>query len=225
MMWKMVNQYIGTTDHTTNNPYCFALLWVELSCKGRCFESFARGRECDCDSDCKKYGKCCSDYSTFCEEGEHPVPSALPNTARSVHLPQRHRSRLTRGPPPLSILLTCKLSVSPRWIKEGTSLPITPWLSQVPGAQEIAGWVIEIGACIHAFLLQVWFSCRLRQQYPAHLMISCLIPLCWPQKVNCPLSYLCFCSQCSWVCIWGQNQQVQLLWTSKLRSQFKALNW
>nr|XP_020748361.1 proteoglycan 4 isoform X4 [Odocoileus virginianus texanus] len=40
----------------------------ELSCKGRCFESFARGRECDCDSDCKKYGKCCSDYDTFCEE-------------------------------------------------------------------------------------------------------------------------------------------------------------
>ena len=68
----MVNQYIGMMDRTTNNP-CFALLWVELSCKGRCFETFARGRECDCDSDCKKYGKCCSDYGAFCEAGKHPI--------------------------------------------------------------------------------------------------------------------------------------------------------
>ncbi|XP_058932459.1 proteoglycan 4 isoform X5 [Kogia breviceps] len=40
----------------------------ELSCKGRCFESFTRGRACDCDSECKKYGKCCSDYDSFCEK-------------------------------------------------------------------------------------------------------------------------------------------------------------
>ncbi|XP_036199452.1 proteoglycan 4 isoform X4 [Myotis myotis] len=39
----------------------------ELSCKGRCSESFERGRECDCDSQCKKYGKCCPDYDDFCE--------------------------------------------------------------------------------------------------------------------------------------------------------------
>lgn len=43
---------------------------VELSCKGRCFESFARGRECDCDAQCMKYGKCCSDYADFCEEAK-----------------------------------------------------------------------------------------------------------------------------------------------------------
>lgn len=46
------------------------LLWAELSCKGRCFESFQRGRECDCDSQCKEFGKCCDDYESFCEEGK-----------------------------------------------------------------------------------------------------------------------------------------------------------
>lgn len=54
-----------------NNPSCFVSLWVELSCKGRCFESFARGRECDCDAQCTKYGKCCPDYEDFCAKGKH----------------------------------------------------------------------------------------------------------------------------------------------------------
>lgn len=54
-----------------NNPSCFVSLWVELSCKGRCFESFARGRECDCDAQCTEYGKCCPDYEDFCAKGKH----------------------------------------------------------------------------------------------------------------------------------------------------------
>nr|XP_048286971.1 proteoglycan 4 isoform X3 [Myodes glareolus] len=59
-------------------PICLSLLLPafliqqvssqELSCKGRCFESFQRGRECDCDSQCKEFGKCCDDYESFCEE-------------------------------------------------------------------------------------------------------------------------------------------------------------
>ncbi|XP_048665782.1 proteoglycan 4 isoform X2 [Marmota marmota marmota] len=53
----------------------------ELSCKGRCFESFARGRECDCDSQCKKFGKCCSDYETFCEEVHNPTTPPPSKTA------------------------------------------------------------------------------------------------------------------------------------------------
>nr|XP_008512308.1 PREDICTED: proteoglycan 4 isoform X3 [Equus przewalskii] len=53
----------------------------ELSCKGRCFESFARGRECDCDADCKKYGKCCSDYESFCEEVHNPTSPPSSKTA------------------------------------------------------------------------------------------------------------------------------------------------
>uniref|UniRef100_A0A287DDK5 SMB domain-containing protein n=2 Tax=Ictidomys tridecemlineatus TaxID=43179 RepID=A0A287DDK5_ICTTR len=53
----------------------------ELSCKGRCFESFSRGRECDCDSQCKKFGKCCSDYETFCEEVHNPTTPPPSKTA------------------------------------------------------------------------------------------------------------------------------------------------
>ncbi|EMP38791.1 Proteoglycan 4 [Chelonia mydas] len=47
----------------------------ELSCKGRCFETFVRGRECDCDADCEKYGKCCPDYPKHCEEALTTKPS------------------------------------------------------------------------------------------------------------------------------------------------------
>uniref|UniRef100_A0A8C6GYR2 SMB domain-containing protein n=1 Tax=Mus spicilegus TaxID=10103 RepID=A0A8C6GYR2_MUSSI len=71
-------------------PVCLSLLLPvvliqqvssqELSCKGRCFESFARGRECDCDSQCKQYGKCCADYDSFCEEVHNPT-SPSPKTA------------------------------------------------------------------------------------------------------------------------------------------------
>lgn len=108
------------TDCIINNSSCFVLLWVELSCRGRCFESFARGRECDCDSDCKKYGKCCSDYDNFCEEGKHP------STARSVLLFWLHWQCLTHRPPQVLLLLTYTLFrinfVSPRWIREGMLL-------------------------------------------------------------------------------------------------------
>ncbi|XP_030881364.1 proteoglycan 4 isoform X9 [Leptonychotes weddellii] len=62
MEWKILSMYLLLLS-------VFLIQQVssqELSCKGRCFESFARGRECDCDSDCKKYGKCCPDYENFC---------------------------------------------------------------------------------------------------------------------------------------------------------------
>ncbi|XP_038858626.1 proteoglycan 4b isoform X3 [Salvelinus namaycush] len=36
------------------------------SCKGRCGESFKRGRQCDCDPDCARYSKCCPDYKSQC---------------------------------------------------------------------------------------------------------------------------------------------------------------
>lgn len=74
-----------------NNPNAqrFVLLWVELSCKGRCSETFERGRECDCDSQCKKYGKCCSDYDDFCE-GKHQSQWVLLGAARAVHPPLLH---------------------------------------------------------------------------------------------------------------------------------------
>ncbi|CAB1332066.1 unnamed protein product [Coregonus sp. 'balchen'] len=36
------------------------------ACKGRCGESFKRGRLCDCDPDCARYNKCCPDYNSQC---------------------------------------------------------------------------------------------------------------------------------------------------------------
>ncbi|OWK08316.1 PRG4, partial [Cervus elaphus hippelaphus] len=76
-----------------------------LSCKGRCFESFARGRECDCDSDCKKYGKCCSDYGTFCEEGPPVIDeggSGLDNgdfkLTPTPNIPTTQRNKVTTTP-------------------------------------------------------------------------------------------------------------------------------
>lgn len=38
------------------------------SCKGRCGESFKRGRLCSCDPDCIKYKQCCPDYKMHCDE-------------------------------------------------------------------------------------------------------------------------------------------------------------
>ncbi|KAJ7403311.1 hypothetical protein BTVI_78250 [Pitangus sulphuratus] len=51
-----------------------------LSCEGRCFEAFQRGRECDCDADCERYGKCCPDYAKHCKEAhtEKPSPETPP---------------------------------------------------------------------------------------------------------------------------------------------------
>ncbi|XP_023272173.1 poly(U)-specific endoribonuclease-like, partial [Seriola lalandi dorsalis] len=37
------------------------------SCKGRCGESFKRGRLCSCDPDCIKYKQCCQDYTSHCD--------------------------------------------------------------------------------------------------------------------------------------------------------------
>ncbi|XP_048338453.1 proteoglycan 4 [Sphaerodactylus townsendi] len=42
----------------------------ELTCKGRCSESFVRGRPCDCDPDCPLYGKCCPDFQQACIGGQ-----------------------------------------------------------------------------------------------------------------------------------------------------------
>ncbi|XP_027560319.1 proteoglycan 4-like [Neopelma chrysocephalum] len=51
-----------------------------LSCEGRCFEAFERGRQCDCDADCERYGKCCPDYAKHCKEvhTEKPTPETPP---------------------------------------------------------------------------------------------------------------------------------------------------
>lgn len=49
---------------------CAALPPAAASCEGRCFETFERGRECDCDADCERYGKCCPDYAKHCKEGK-----------------------------------------------------------------------------------------------------------------------------------------------------------
>ncbi|KAF2984613.1 hypothetical protein EK904_003560 [Melospiza melodia maxima] len=45
------------------------------SCEGRCFEAFERGRECDCDADCERYGKCCPDYAKYCKEAHTEKPT------------------------------------------------------------------------------------------------------------------------------------------------------
>ncbi|OBS59323.1 hypothetical protein A6R68_09551 [Neotoma lepida] len=91
-------------------PICLSLLLPafliqqvssqELSCKGRCFESFARGRECDCDSHCKKFGKCCADYDSFCEEVHNPTsppPKAAPPPPGAPHI---IKSTTKRSPKP-----------------------------------------------------------------------------------------------------------------------------
>ncbi|XP_028730571.2 proteoglycan 4 isoform X2 [Peromyscus leucopus] len=78
-------------------PICLSLLLPalliqqassqELSCKGRCFESFSRGRECDCDAQCKEFGKCCADYASFCEEvkdNKKNTPKKEPNPEAPV---------------------------------------------------------------------------------------------------------------------------------------------
>lgn len=46
---------------------------TENSCKGRCGETFMRGRLCSCDSECVKYKQCCSDYKTHCDAEGTPV--------------------------------------------------------------------------------------------------------------------------------------------------------
>ncbi|XP_027757761.1 proteoglycan 4 [Empidonax traillii] len=73
------------------NILCISLVFLSLpliqevssqgpSCEGRCFEAFERGRECDCDADCERYGKCCPDYAKHCKEAhtEKPSPETPP---------------------------------------------------------------------------------------------------------------------------------------------------
>lgn len=40
---------------------------TRTSCKGRCGESFKRGRLCSCDPDCMKFKQCCSDVTNHCD--------------------------------------------------------------------------------------------------------------------------------------------------------------
>ncbi|XP_041335510.1 proteoglycan 4 isoform X2 [Pyrgilauda ruficollis] len=74
------------------NILCLSLVVLSLSlipevssqaasCEGRCFEAFERGRECDCDADCERYGKCCPDYVKYCKEAhtEKPTPETPPD--------------------------------------------------------------------------------------------------------------------------------------------------
>ncbi|XP_039582313.1 proteoglycan 4 isoform X2 [Passer montanus] len=74
------------------NILCLSLVVLSLSlipevssqaasCEGRCFEAFERGRECDCDADCERYGKCCPDYVKHCKEAhtEKPTPETPPD--------------------------------------------------------------------------------------------------------------------------------------------------
>lgn len=46
------------------------------SCKGRCGESFKRGRLCSCDSDCAKYNQCCPDRKVHCDAEEPTLNEA-----------------------------------------------------------------------------------------------------------------------------------------------------
>lgn len=55
-------------------PFCCKCRCVccatENSCKGRCGETFKRGRWCSCDADCVKFKQCCSDFTSHCDAGE-----------------------------------------------------------------------------------------------------------------------------------------------------------
>uniref|UniRef100_A0A3B5LEM4 Proteoglycan 4a n=1 Tax=Xiphophorus couchianus TaxID=32473 RepID=A0A3B5LEM4_9TELE len=46
----------------------FLLFWKTLSpsCRGRCGESFSRGRMCECDPLCVQYNTCCQDFQLHC---------------------------------------------------------------------------------------------------------------------------------------------------------------
>ncbi|ERE72771.1 proteoglycan 4-like protein [Cricetulus griseus] len=92
-------------------PICLSLLLPalliqqvssqELSCKGRCFESFARGRECDCDSQCREFGKCCDDYDSFCEEVHNPTsppPKTAPPPPGASHIIKSTTKRSPKSP-------------------------------------------------------------------------------------------------------------------------------
>uniref|UniRef100_A0A286XE47 SMB domain-containing protein n=2 Tax=Cavia porcellus TaxID=10141 RepID=A0A286XE47_CAVPO len=70
----------------------------ELSCKGRCFESFSRGRECDCDAQCEKYGKCCPDYDTFCAAVHNPTSPPSKTAPPPPRASQTIKSTTKRSP-------------------------------------------------------------------------------------------------------------------------------
>ncbi|KAI1236571.1 Proteoglycan 4, partial [Lamprotornis superbus] len=98
---------------------------VAASCEGRCFEAFERGRECDCDADCERYGKCCPDYTKHCKEesknDEKDLCSgkpadgmvALPNGTLAVFRGHYYWLLNGRTPP----------STNPRRISDGWGIP------------------------------------------------------------------------------------------------------
>ncbi|KAJ0065487.1 hypothetical protein NL108_012442, partial [Boleophthalmus pectinirostris] len=62
------------------------------SCRGRCGETFKRGRTCDCDSDCTKYKKCCSDYNDHCTETVATLPTDQQTTTAQTALAQMNEN-------------------------------------------------------------------------------------------------------------------------------------
>ena len=113
---------------------------TELSCKGRCFESFARGRECDCDSQCKQYGKCCADYDSFCEEVKdnkkntpkkkpNPEPPAVDEAGSGL---DNGEFKLTPPPPDPPTTPHSKVTTSP---KTTAAKPVTPKPSLAPNSE------------------------------------------------------------------------------------------
>lgn len=48
------------------NPFSLTDIFSSESCMGRCENGFDSRRRCQCDSMCKYYKSCCSDYEVTC---------------------------------------------------------------------------------------------------------------------------------------------------------------
>uniref|UniRef100_A0A803WGD5 SMB domain-containing protein n=1 Tax=Ficedula albicollis TaxID=59894 RepID=A0A803WGD5_FICAL len=123
-----VNATISIHSHGTRGPSVPGELAQRLtvllcptaaSCEGRCFESFQRGRECDCDADCERYGKCCPDYANKNDEKDlcsgKPADGmvALPNGTLAVFRGHYYCLLNGRTPP----------TTNPRRISDGWGIP------------------------------------------------------------------------------------------------------
>ncbi|TNN56226.1 Proteoglycan 4 [Liparis tanakae] len=47
------------------------------SCRGRCGETFRRGRLCECDPQCIQFNTCCHDHQQHCGNGRQPQTNTL----------------------------------------------------------------------------------------------------------------------------------------------------
>uniref|UniRef100_A0A8C7N976 SMB domain-containing protein n=1 Tax=Oncorhynchus kisutch TaxID=8019 RepID=A0A8C7N976_ONCKI len=82
------------------------------SCKGRCGQSFKRGRQCDCDPDCARYSKCCPDYKSQCGiedikshvflTPDSSVPEGQPDSSSSPYALDTTPARSSSEPTPAS---------------------------------------------------------------------------------------------------------------------------